>query len=884
MKKLLAVFFVVTSLSGTVQAVVTVSNVRAEQIAGTDMVEIYYNLSAKGTYHKIKLEVFNEEVLVGSASATGDIGSGQTVGADKKISWDASLDWGAWKATTNMEFKIIATAEMPEGGDYRATEWEEINSRWLKNFYADGAITMTDKDNGNRIWVDGGDARGRSLDWEEAKSYCRELSYAGGGWKLPSSYCLKELDSQLNLFSGVFSSIHFGEYYWTSSHDYTTNLDKAYAGKLTDSSDTIFSIILLTRVYSASVWPYRNYIAGTYVGNSATKIIADVLVDTASKLTDYDKNGLYDIEEDFNGNGSPDAFEDFNGNGLPDAFEDFNSNGLPDAFEDFDGNYLADCLEGEFEDANSNGTPDFFETVHASKIQSSSHPDATQSYLNATFDAAWNVDSFSGCEGGWLWMVDSESSTAVSMLNGTYLSLGQDEVSVTNLSFGTHWFHLVPLDSSFNVISNAQATFKFNVDIQAPVVNSSTHPNSTYWHSNTNLAASWSSLFCDELVTGWRWLIDQSSNTVVAVDNSGLLDGETLSLESEGYEHGAWWLHLAPVDQSSDIVTNRQTSFLFNVCEASPIITSTTHPDQDVATGLNNVQLSWSITNVTVGSYNYFYAWDAVPSYQPTTNDTETSGRSAIFMGQADGSHYLHVMGVDHAGNKTPIAHYRVNINEITGEEAGSCPYEPDFTVSETSGYLPLTINFTDDSSGGATQWAWDFDSNGVVDSTNENASYTYRSEGSFSATLTVSGQLGTASETKTNLISTQFAPWDSDGDAIPNDWELQYFRNTTGADPAAAAANGKNTVMECYVAGLDPTDPEDLMNGIGVLENSAGGTQFVFKWNSISGRVYSVYQTTNLMSEFRCVESNIPSSRDSYTNSNLSEPGFYKVKVELDQ
>lgn len=117
----------------------------------------------------------------------------------------------------------------------------------------------------------------------------------------------------------------------------------------------------------------------------------------------------------------------------------------------------------------------------------------------------------------------------------------------------------------------------------------------------------------------------------------------------------------------------------------------------------------------------------------------------------------------------------------------------------------------------------------------------------------------------------------DTDGDGIPNEWELQYFGGTTNANPDATAANGTNTVMEAYIAGLDPTDPEAVFN--------AGlSTGRIIQWNAVSGRVYAVLGTTNLLNSFQTLETNILFPQSSWTDTVHSTEGssFYKVDVQL--
>ncbi|AKB30300.1 cell surface protein [Methanosarcina siciliae T4/M] len=75
------------------------------------------------------------------------------------------------------------------------------------------------------------------------------------------------------------------------------------------------------------------------------------------------------------------------------------------------------------------------------------------------------------------------------------------------------------------------------------------------------------------------------------------------------------------------------------------------------------------------------------------------------------------------------------------------------FSADITSGNAPLTVNFTDQSTGTVSSYSWDFDSDGTVDSTEQNPSYTYTSAGTYTVNLTVANANGTDSEVKTDYI-----------------------------------------------------------------------------------------------------------------------------------
>lgn len=76
------------------------------------------------------------------------------------------------------------------------------------------------------------------------------------------------------------------------------------------------------------------------------------------------------------------------------------------------------------------------------------------------------------------------------------------------------------------------------------------------------------------------------------------------------------------------------------------------------------------------------------------------------------------------------------------------------FSGTPLSGNAPLTVAFTDESTGAPTSWAWDFDNDGTTDSTDQNPSYIYTTPGIYIVKLTVSNAIGSDDETKTNYIT----------------------------------------------------------------------------------------------------------------------------------
>jgi len=123
----------------------------------------------------------------------------------------------------------------------------------------------------------------------------------------------------------------------------------------------------------------------------------------------------------------------------------------------------------------------------------------------------------------------------------------------------------------------------------------------------------------------------------------------------------------------------------------------------------------------------------------------------------------------------------------------------------------------------------------------------------------------------------------DIDGDGLPNWWETLYYGGATNANPNAMASNGVNTVEDAYVAGINPTNPAAnfLISDLSPLTS-----ENVLQWQGVSGRVYTVYWTSNLLSGFgTSLTNNLPWMPGVFTDSmhSAEQKGFYKIEVELE-
>jgi YD repeat-containing protein len=101
------------------------------------------------------------------------------------------------------------------------------------------------------------------------------------------------------------------------------------------------------------------------------------------------------------------------------------------------------------------------------------------------------------------------------------------------------------------------------------------------------------------------------------------------------------------------------------------------------------------------------------------------------------------------------------------GFTTGNAPPVADFGAYSTSGWAPLTVAFFDLSTApddAVVGWEWDFENDGVVDSTERNPTHTYIDAGTYTVTLRVSDAHGaTGTRTRVDFIEVSADP-DQDG------------------------------------------------------------------------------------------------------------------------
>jgi PKD repeat protein len=112
----------------------------------------------------------------------------------------------------------------------------------------------------------------------------------------------------------------------------------------------------------------------------------------------------------------------------------------------------------------------------------------------------------------------------------------------------------------------------------------------------------------------------------------------------------------------------------------------------------------------------------------------------------------------------------------LVSASLNTLPLDAEFSASSTIGTNPITIDFTDLSSGNPTSWSWSFGDGGS--SSFQNPTHTFQDAGSYTVSLVVSDGTDSSTETKTDYINVTEPGADtllleSFEVSLPSDWTV---------------------------------------------------------------------------------------------------------------
>ena len=227
--------------------------------------------------------------------------------------------------------------------------------------------------------------------------------------------------------------------------------------------------------------------------------------------------------------------------------------------------------------------------------------------------------------------------------------------------------------------------------------------------------------------------------------------------------------------------------------------------------GLANIiyKLNWLATFFLITSSFNAIAGDATLAWDPSSSPGITGYR--LYYGQSSGNYTSNInVGMTTSYTVTGLQDGQTYFFAVTAtdgtNESGfsneasktipvSTTSQASFSATPTYGAAPLSVDFTDTSTGEITDWSWDFGDGNT--STSRNPSHTYTAVGTYTVTLTVSGPGGSDAETKLSYIT---VVEEYTGDRI-TDGQLALYTFKEGSGGTVRDISGVGTPLDLDIA-----------------------------------------------------------------------------------
>ncbi|MDO9324722.1 MAG: PKD domain-containing protein, partial [Methanoregula sp.] len=158
-------------------------------------------------------------------------------------------------------------------------------------------------------------------------------------------------------------------------------------------------------------------------------------------------------------------------------------------------------------------------------------------------------------------------------------------------------------------------------------------------------------------------------------------------------------------------------------------------------------------SNVTAGQVPLAVQFTDKSTNYPTTwlwefgDNTTTTEQNATHLYSSAGSYRVNLTAINGGGSNTLS-----RSGYITVSSAVITPVA-NFMGTPTTGTLPLTVKFTDNSTNNPTTWNWSFGDGSIVNASVQNPVHTYASPGTYTVSLNATNSGGSNTFTRMNYI-----------------------------------------------------------------------------------------------------------------------------------